>query len=68
MPTKIVTRPVSTLAEGVDATVRLVADPALATTSGKFFDGTRESKADPQAYDQAAREKLRALSAHLVGD
>ncbi|HET6146991.1 MAG TPA: SDR family NAD(P)-dependent oxidoreductase [Polyangia bacterium] len=67
MPTKIVAHPTSTLAEGVDATVRLVTDPALAATTGKFFDGTRESNADRQAYDPAAREKLRALSARLVG-
>jgi NAD(P)-dependent dehydrogenase (short-subunit alcohol dehydrogenase family) len=66
MPTKIVAHPMSTLAEGVDATVRLIADPALATTSGKFFDGMRESKADGQAYDPTAREKLRVLSARLV--
>ncbi len=66
MPTKIVSHPVSTLAQGVDATVRLIADPALAATTGKFFDGARESKADPQAYQPAAREKLRALSERLV--
>jgi NAD(P)-dependent dehydrogenase (short-subunit alcohol dehydrogenase family) len=68
MPTKIVEHPMSTLAEGVDATVRLIADPGLTTTTGKFFDGMRESKADGQAYDATAREKLRVLSARLVGE
>jgi hypothetical protein len=40
----------------------------LATTTGKFFDRTRESKADGQAYDPTAREKLRVLSARLAGE
>jgi NAD(P)-dependent dehydrogenase (short-subunit alcohol dehydrogenase family) len=67
MPTKIVANPISTLKEGVDATMRLVADPRLAAVTGKYFDGTREAKADPQAYDPAARALLRALSETLVG-
>jgi NAD(P)-dependent dehydrogenase (short-subunit alcohol dehydrogenase family) len=67
MPTKIVASPISTLKEGVDATMRLVADDALVQVTGKYFDGVREAKADPQAYDPAARAKLRALSNELVG-
>jgi NAD(P)-dependent dehydrogenase (short-subunit alcohol dehydrogenase family) len=67
MPTKIVASPISTLAEGVDATMRLIVDPALAGATGKYFDGTRESRALPQAYDAGARAKLRALSEKLVG-
>jgi NAD(P)-dependent dehydrogenase (short-subunit alcohol dehydrogenase family) len=66
MPTKIVASPISPLKEGVDATMRLVADDALAQVTGKYFDGTREAKADPQAYDAAARAKLHALSEKLV--
>jgi NAD(P)-dependent dehydrogenase (short-subunit alcohol dehydrogenase family) len=66
MPTKIVASPISTLAEGVDATMRLIADPALAGVTGKYFDGQRESRAMPQAYDAKARAKLRALSEKLV--
>jgi NAD(P)-dependent dehydrogenase (short-subunit alcohol dehydrogenase family) len=67
MPTKIVPSPTSTLKEGVDATVRLVADPALDGVSGQYFDGQRETRASGQAYDKVARQKLRALSAELTG-
>jgi NAD(P)-dependent dehydrogenase (short-subunit alcohol dehydrogenase family) len=67
MPTKIVESPMSTLKEGVDATVRLVIDPALDTVSGQYFDVLRESRANAQAYDKVARQKLRALSTELTG-
>jgi hypothetical protein len=66
MPTKIVAHPTSTLEEGVNATMRLVADDALATVTGKYFDGVREAQADAQAYDAAARARLRALSDRLT--
>jgi hypothetical protein len=67
MPTKIVPSPTSTLEEGVAATVRLIVDPSLDGVTGRFYDGERESRANPQAYDVAARRKLRALSERLVG-
>ena len=67
MPTKIVESPTSSLKEGVDATVRLVVEPALDAVSGQYFDGTRETRANGQAYDKVARQKLRALSAALAG-
>ena len=62
MPTKIVPRPTSTLEEGVEATVRLVVDPALANTTGKYFDGLVEARPDRQAHDSGARKKLREAS------
>jgi hypothetical protein len=43
------------------------AAPALAGRSGLYFNGLREARADPQAYDAAARRKLRALSLELTG-
>jgi NAD(P)-dependent dehydrogenase (short-subunit alcohol dehydrogenase family) len=67
MPTKIVPSPISSLDDGVQATLRLVADPALDQVSGRYFDQTRERKADPQAYDPAARRTLRELSERLAG-
>jgi NAD(P)-dependent dehydrogenase (short-subunit alcohol dehydrogenase family) len=67
MPTKIVPRPVSTLEEGVEATLRLVADPALDGVTGRYFNGQAEDAAHPQAYDGAARARLRALSERLTG-
>jgi NAD(P)-dependent dehydrogenase (short-subunit alcohol dehydrogenase family) len=66
MPTKMVSRPMSTLEEGVEATMRLVSDPALDGVSGHYFDGEREAGADSQAYDEQARARLRELSERLV--
>lgn len=66
MPTKMVPSPVSTLEEGVEATHRLVTDPALDGVSGRFFDGLQEARADEQAYDPEARARLRALSDDLT--
>jgi NAD(P)-dependent dehydrogenase (short-subunit alcohol dehydrogenase family) len=59
--------PVSTVEQGLDATWRLVGDPALDGVTGVYFNGTREARADPQAYDPEARRALRELSARLTG-
>jgi NAD(P)-dependent dehydrogenase (short-subunit alcohol dehydrogenase family) len=67
MPTKMVARPVSTLKSGVDATLRLVIDPALDGVTGRYYNGQREARADPQAYAPAARARLRTLSDQLTG-
>jgi len=66
MPTKMVSSPISTLEEGVDATARLVTAPAAEVT-GRYFDGTLEARADAQAYDADARRTLRELSERLTG-
>jgi NAD(P)-dependent dehydrogenase (short-subunit alcohol dehydrogenase family) len=66
MPTKMVAHPISTIAEGEEATARLAVDTELEGVTGRFFDGTRESRADDQAYDAAARRRLRELSEELV--
>ena len=65
MPTKIVHSPVSTIADGVEATMRLVTAPADAVT-GRYFNVLREARADPQAYDTGARRNLRELSEELT--
>lgn len=69
MPTKIVheagTTPVSSLEEGVQATLRLVADPGLDGVTGRYFNGTTEAEPHPQARDVAARQRLRELSEQL---
>ncbi|HET6664098.1 MAG TPA: SDR family NAD(P)-dependent oxidoreductase [Acidimicrobiales bacterium] len=71
MPTKIVTHagvdPLTPLAQGIDATVGLVTDPALDGTTGRYFDGWRESQPNAQAGDAAARRRLRELSDRLAG-
>ena len=71
MPTKMVidagVTPASSLEQGLEATWRLVADPALEGVSGVYFNGTSEARADAQAYDADARRRLRELSERLVG-
>jgi NAD(P)-dependent dehydrogenase (short-subunit alcohol dehydrogenase family) len=67
MPTKIVSSPISTLEEGVEATLRLVADPELDGVSGRYFSGLRVAAPDPQADDPQARRRLWELSEQLVG-
>jgi NAD(P)-dependent dehydrogenase (short-subunit alcohol dehydrogenase family) len=71
MPTKIVFHArgsaTSTLEQGVEATRRLVDDPALEGVSGRYFNGLHESRADSQAYDPDARRRLRELSQRLAG-
>jgi NAD(P)-dependent dehydrogenase (short-subunit alcohol dehydrogenase family) len=70
MPTKIVLAArgsaSSTLEEGVDATMRLIADPELDGVTGRYFTAGHGSRANPQAYDEDARRQLRELSERLV--
>lgn len=71
MPTKMVLEEIGhsadSLATGLAATDRLVSDESLATTTGRFFDRTREARADAQAYDPAARALLWRRSLELTG-
>jgi NAD(P)-dependent dehydrogenase (short-subunit alcohol dehydrogenase family) len=71
MPTNMVraagVSPISSLAQGTEATLRLIADPALDGVSGLYFNGLREEQPDPQAEDPAARARLRELSDGLCG-
>lgn len=70
MPTKMVLlevgHQIDSLEDGVEATHRLVADGALATTTGRFYDRTREARANAQAYDTDARAELWRRSLRLV--
>jgi NAD(P)-dependent dehydrogenase (short-subunit alcohol dehydrogenase family) len=70
MPTKMVLAEIGhhidSLDDGVHATERLVDDPALAGTTGRFFDRTREATANAQAYDARARAELWRRSLELV--
>lgn len=70
MPTKLVTqwfgRTSSTLAEGTEATLRLVVSRDLDGVTGRYFDGTREARAADQAYDADARRRLREISQRLT--
>jgi len=68
MPTKIVAGPtLSTIAQGVEATMRLISAPAAETGTGRYFNGLDEARANDQAYDPEARRRLRELSGKLTG-
>jgi NAD(P)-dependent dehydrogenase (short-subunit alcohol dehydrogenase family) len=60
-------RSMSTVEEGAEATVRLAASPELEGITSRYFDGTREARADSQAYDEKARKRLWSLSEDLCG-
>jgi NAD(P)-dependent dehydrogenase (short-subunit alcohol dehydrogenase family) len=59
--------PISTVEQGGEAILHLVTGNDVAAKSGLFFNGMNEAKANPQAYDAAARRRLRALSLELTG-
>jgi len=58
--------PISTVEEGAEAILNLAVADELEGRSGEFYNGLRPSKANPQAYDGTARERLRALSLQLT--
>ncbi|WP_329578042.1 SDR family NAD(P)-dependent oxidoreductase [Kitasatospora sp. NBC_01250] len=57
--------PLSTVAQGVEATLQLVTGSAGART-GRYFNGLQPATADQQAYDPDARTRLRSLSDELI--
>src|SRR5437899_2105856 len=59
--------PISTVEEGAQAILNLAVADELDGHSGQFYNGLRPSKPNPQAYDDAARERLRVLSLRLTG-
>jgi NAD(P)-dependent dehydrogenase (short-subunit alcohol dehydrogenase family) len=67
MPTKIVATPLSSLDDGVQATLRLICDPSLSGITSKYYNGQHEATADAQAYELDQRAQLRALSERLTG-
>ncbi len=71
MPTNMVraagVSPASTLEQGTEATLRLLADPELDAVTGRYFDGVHEAAPNAQAEDREARARLRELSDGLCG-
>jgi NAD(P)-dependent dehydrogenase (short-subunit alcohol dehydrogenase family) len=57
----------STVQDGVEATLRLVTSPELEGVSGRYYDRLREARAESQAYDPEARRRLWRLSERLAG-
>ncbi len=59
--------PMGSAQSGAEALVYLAISPDLADVTGKYFDQQRESRANAQAYDAAARRQLWHLSEELTG-
>jgi NAD(P)-dependent dehydrogenase (short-subunit alcohol dehydrogenase family) len=59
--------PWSTVEEGAEAIIHLATSPALAKTTGRFFDGINPAHPNAQADNAKARQQLRALSLQLTG-
>jgi NAD(P)-dependent dehydrogenase (short-subunit alcohol dehydrogenase family) len=70
MPTAMVREsgvdPVSSLEQGVRATLRLVIDQELDGVTGQFFNGLRPARALDQAYDPAFQAGLREVTDRLL--
>jgi NAD(P)-dependent dehydrogenase (short-subunit alcohol dehydrogenase family) len=61
-------RAMATVDDGADAVMQLAASPALAGSSGLYFNQLTEARSRvEQAYDPAARARLKALSRELTG-
>jgi NAD(P)-dependent dehydrogenase (short-subunit alcohol dehydrogenase family) len=58
--------PASSVEEGAEAILNLATSPALEGRSGLYFNGLREARADGQAYDARARQRLEAISLELT--
>ena len=59
--------PISTVEQGGEAILHLATGDDMAGKTGLFFNGLQQSQANPQAYDAAARQRLRSLSFELTG-
>jgi NAD(P)-dependent dehydrogenase (short-subunit alcohol dehydrogenase family) len=59
--------PISTVEQGGEAILHLISGDDVAGKTGLFFNGMNQAQANPQAYDEAARNRLRALSLELTG-
>jgi NAD(P)-dependent dehydrogenase (short-subunit alcohol dehydrogenase family) len=57
----------STVEEGCRAVMYLATSPMLDNVTGTYFDQQQEARAHPQAYDLAARRRLRQISEQLTG-
>src|SRR5690606_10381411 len=61
-------RPLSSVEDGANAVMQLAAGTALTGRSGLYFNQMSEGRANAQAYDEAARQRLWDLSVKLVED
>src|SRR6202166_2745063 len=59
--------PISTVEQGGAAILHLAVGDDVSGMSGLFFNGMNQAQANAQAYDAAARRRLRELSLELTG-
>ena len=59
--------PRSTVEEGALAILKLANSAEIEGRSGLYFNGQEEARADAQAYDPQARQRLKRLSLELTG-
>jgi NAD(P)-dependent dehydrogenase (short-subunit alcohol dehydrogenase family) len=60
-------KPLSTVEQGADAILALAVGAQHPTTTGKFFNGLDEARANAQAYDSGIRKKIAAVTQMLTG-
>ncbi len=63
---KVLPAPMTTTEQGADALEQLILSPKLATVTGAFYNSMEPGKANEQAYDAAARSRLRELTNALI--
>lgn len=61
-------QPLATVGEGADAVMQLAVGSNLVGYSGLYFNQLNEARANNQAYDEAARQRLWNLSAELTAE
>jgi NAD(P)-dependent dehydrogenase (short-subunit alcohol dehydrogenase family) len=59
-------RPMSSVEDGADAVMQLAVGVPLAGRTGLYFNQLSEARANAQAYDAAARQRLWDLSVRLI--
>jgi NAD(P)-dependent dehydrogenase (short-subunit alcohol dehydrogenase family) len=63
----LVSHNIHTPEESGAALARLVSDPALANTTGRYFEGLKQIRSSPESYDEARAEALWQDSKTLTG-
>jgi NAD(P)-dependent dehydrogenase (short-subunit alcohol dehydrogenase family) len=58
----------TSLEQGLAALDQLASSPAVASVNGAYYDGKQQSRANDQAYDRAARKRLREASDALISE
>jgi NAD(P)-dependent dehydrogenase (short-subunit alcohol dehydrogenase family) len=58
--------PMSTIEDGLEATLALAVSPELDGVTGRYFNRRQQARADPQAYDAEARRRLWQLSEEMT--